>query len=214
MIQLLRPLLDLEGFPSAIIEEVIWTHAQQGLFLLDRYYRTQYTCRYQAVLQMFAILHICDLLARFFPSKIDAVTKDGPEAVKFGIEALMQSRAGFPIAGTLQELLRRTALECSISLPSNLDDLMAPPVRIPRPKPIYRMDDFIDACTRPNYTQPVTEIHALLALDFVANWVSEGPSVGFNETVDSRSLRGQRGESEEERGAQNLMHISNLLNTN
>jgi hypothetical protein len=166
---------------------------------------------------MFSVLHLCDIVARFFPTKIDAVTKDGPEAIQFGLEAIMQSRAGFPIAGTFQELLRRTGVECNIRMPRNLDDLLAPPIRVPQPKPMYRMDDFIDACTRPSYKQPVTDIQNSFAPNFVADWVSEGPSLGFNATIDrgARSLRGpRRSDTEEERGAQNLMHISNLLNTN
>jgi hypothetical protein len=67
-------------------------------------------CRYQPVLQMFSVLHFCDFIVRFTPNKIDAGYKDGSKAVRFGMEVLVQSRAGFPVAGTLQELLKRTAL--------------------------------------------------------------------------------------------------------
>lgn len=153
MIQLLRPLLDFESFRSVAVEEVIWNHAQQGLFLMDQHYRTQYTCRYQPVLQMFAILHLCDVVTRFFPGKVNSTSKDGPEAMQFGMEALTQSRAGFPIAGPFQELLLRTAKECSVCLPSDLMALPGPP------KMVYMMDDFIDACTRLTYGQPIEDIH-------------------------------------------------------
>jgi hypothetical protein len=197
-----------------VIEDVIWNHAQQGLFLLDRHYRTQYTCRYQAVLQMFAVLHLTDIIANFFPSQVDTVSKDGPEAIRFGLEALMQSRAGFPIAGTLQELLRRSAIQYSVRLPSNIDDLMAPPNRSMQPRTIYRMDDFIDACTRPTYIQPVKDIHDGLAQTFTADWMAECSSLGLKTAIDGSlaSLRAPRKESEEERGAQSLMQISSLLN--
>ncbi len=204
--QLLRPLLDLKNFPSASVEEVIWNHAQRGLFLLDAHYRTQYTCRYQPVLQMFAVLHLTDLIARFFPGGIEGNSKDGPEAIQFGLEALMQSRAGFPIAEPLQELLRKTTNECGIRLPKNVMDSFAPP-----PKRMYLMDDFIDACTRPTYTQPTSEIQSKYVPSFVSDWASEGAAFGFAELTGASKIGGT---SAEQSGAQSLMQIRNLLNTN
>jgi hypothetical protein len=201
-------LLDFEGFPSILVEEILWNHAQQGLFLLNEHYRTQYTCRYQPVLQMFSILHLVDVIARFFPGGIEGGSKDGPEAIQFGLETLMQSRSGFPVAGSLQEMLRRTATECSIRLPRNMVDLMVSPRP---PKQIYRMDDLIDACTRPTYTQPVAEIHSKYAPSFSADWVIDGVSFGFQEPIFGATRL--RIPSAEERGAQSLMQISNLLNT-
>jgi hypothetical protein len=209
VIHLLRPLLDFEGFPSPLIEEIIWGHAQQGLFLLDEHYRTQYTCRYQPVLQMFAILHLTDLVARFFPGGIEGGSKDGPEAIQFGLEALMQSRAGFPVAGPLQEMLRKSAKECSIRRPVDPTDSMAAPAL---PRVIYRIDDLIDACTRPSYTQPIKEIHLRYLQSLSADWVVEGAALGFLEP--GSGVRRLRIPSAEERGAQSLMQIRNLLNTN
>jgi len=206
VVHLLRPLLDLEGFPSPLVEEIIWTHAQQGLFLLDEHYRTQYTCRYQPVLQMFSILHISDLVARFFPGGVEGGSKDGPEAIQFGTEALIQSRTGFPVAGPLQEMLRKTAKECSIRFPMN--EIMAVP-KLPRG--IYRIDDLIDACTRPSYIQPVNEIHSRYLPSISVDWVAEGAVLGFIEP--GSGARRLRVPSEDERGAQSLMQIRNLLNT-
>ena len=198
----------MEDLPCDGIDEVIWKHAQTGIFLLDQHYRTQYTCRYQPVLQMFSLLHLCDVIARFFPRKVDSVTKDGSEAVRFGLEVLMQSRQGFPIAGAFQELLRRTAIECSVQLPKNLTDLMKP---ARPPMPIFRVDDLIDACTRHSYIQPVTEILTLLDQNFRSDWIVQSPYHGFKDAASgAMSLR--RSDTEE-RAAQNLMHISNLLNT-
>jgi hypothetical protein len=201
-------LLDFDGFPSVLVEEILWNHAQEGLFLLDEHYRTQYTCRYQPVLQMFSILHLADVIARFFPGGIEGGSKDGPEAIQIGLETLMQSRSGFPVAGPLQEMLRRTAAECSIRLPRNMVDLMVSPRP---PKQIYRTDDLIDACTRRTYTQPVAEIHSKYIPSFSADWVIDGASFGFQEPVSG--ARRLRVPSAEERGAQSLMQISNLLNT-
>lgn len=207
VVHLLRPLLDLEGFPSPLVEEIIWNHAQQGLFLLDEHYRTQYTCRYQPVLQMFSLLHLSDLVARFFPGGVEGGSKDGPDAIQFGIEALIQSRAGFPVAGPLQEMLRRTAQECSIRFP--LNEFMAIPIP---PKGVYRIDDLIDACTRTSYIQPINEIHLRYLPSIPADWISEGAALGF--LVPASGVSRLRIPSAEERGAQSLMQIRNLLNTN
>jgi hypothetical protein len=202
-------LLDFEGFPTGLVEEVIWNHAQQGLYLLDEHYRTQYTCRYQPVLQMFAVLHLCDVVARFFPIKLNESSKDGPDAMQLGMEVLMQSRLGFPVAGLFQELLRRTSNECAIRLPRCLTE----PLATSRPpKSIYRTDDFIDACTMPTYVQPVEHIHMRYLPSFSTEWAFNGSSFGFMDPeFGARRLRVA---SEEERGAQNLMQIRNLLNTN
>jgi hypothetical protein len=158
---------------------------------------------------MFAVLHLADTIARFFPGGIEGGSKDGPDAIQFGMEALMQSRAGFPVADPLQEMLRRTTNECSIRLPKNLADVAA----LARPpKAVYRTDDFIDACTRPTYTQPVNEIQLRYLPSLSADWVAEAASFGLLES-GSRA-RGLRVPSAEERGAQRLMEIRNLLNTN
>lgn len=191
-----------------MVEETIWNHAQHGLFLLDEHYRTQYSCRYQPVMQMFAVLHLSDTIARFFPGGIEGRSKDGPEAIQFGMEVLMQSGAGFPVAGPLQEMLRRSAEECSIRLPRNLTDLLISP----KPQQVYRIDDLIDACTRPTYTQPIDELIPKYVPSFSSDWAVEGASFGIHEPASG--TRRLRVPSAEERGAQNLMHIRNLLNTN
>ncbi|TVY82922.1 Nitrogen assimilation transcription factor [Lachnellula suecica] len=206
IIQLLRPLLDFEGFPTRLVEDAIWKHAQQGLYLLD-HYNIQYTCQYQPVLQMFSVLHLSEVIARFFPGGQDKA-KDGSEAISFAMEALGQSRGGFPVAGPLQEMLRRTANDCSIRLPRNLSDIMPPPRP---PKQMYRLDDLIDACTRPTYTQPSEEIHGRYLPSFSAEWATEGASFGLTLVSGPSRLKVP---SAEERGAQSLMQIHNLLNSN
>jgi hypothetical protein len=76
---------------------------------------------------------------------------------------------------------------------------------------MYRVDDLIDACTRPSYTQPVTYIHSKYLPSLSADWVIDGPSFGFLEPIPG--ARRLRIPSAEERGAQSLMQIRNLLNT-
>lgn len=186
----------------------MWNHAQHGLSLLDEHYRTQFSFRYQPVMQMFAILHLSDLIARFFPGGIEGRGKDGPEAIQFGLESLVQSEAGFPMAGPLQEMLRREAKKCSIRLPKIFDVMASSKAS----HPVYRLDDLIDTCGRPAYTQPIQELLSRYSPTFSADWAVEGAAAGFREPVSgARSLRVP---SAEETGAQNLMHIRNLLNTN
>lgn len=208
VVQLLRPLLELDGFPTLLLEEVVWKHAQQGLSFLNEHYRTQYTCRYQPVLQMFGILHLVDVIARFFPGGAEGSGKDGPEAIQFGLEALFESRSGCSIPSPLQEMLRRTAQECFIRLPPNTSELIISPLK----NNSYYMDDMIDACTRPSYVQPISEINSRFTQSFSTEWATQAPSLGFREpTTSNRRLR--KPPSAEERGAQNLMQIRNLLNT-
>ncbi|RDW58156.1 hypothetical protein BP6252_13567 [Coleophoma cylindrospora] len=212
VVQLLRPLLDLDGFPSSLVEEVIWSHSQHALYLLEECYQQRFTCRYQPVLQMFAILHLTDVVMRFFPHAVSGTEekrRDGARAVQLAMECLMQSRAGMPIAGPMQEMLRRAAIECSMTLPSNLAELMAP---APVPSRVYLLDDLIDACTRPSYVQPVSDIHQKYMPSFASDWVTIGGPFGFREP--RAGGRGLRARSAEERGAQSLMQIRNLLNEN
>ncbi|KFY50120.1 hypothetical protein V495_00346 [Pseudogymnoascus sp. VKM F-4514 (FW-929)] len=153
VVQLLCPLLDLEDVPPQLVK-VVWTHAEHALLLLERHYRLHYTCRYQPALQMFAVLNICHVIARFFPAKPpnDSDIKDGSEAVTIGLEALQESNIGFPAAGALKELLRRSAAACSLRLPRSLDYLIT---QQRDARPTYSYHDFIDVCTRPSCHQPL-----------------------------------------------------------
>jgi hypothetical protein len=209
VIQLLRPLLNFEGFPSHLIEDIIWKHAQQGLALLDKHYRVQFTCRCQPVLQMYAVLHLTDVVARFFPGGVEGRCKDGPEAIKLGMEVLQESSLGFPVAGPMLEMLRRTANVCSIRIPMKAAQLEG---AFPLPKRAYQMDDFIDVCTRPTYVQPVDEIHQRYLPSISVDWLAHGGAFGFLEPTPG--ARESRIPSAEEIGAQSLMQIRNLLNSN
>ena len=209
VVQLLRPLLDYDGFPSNLVEEIVWETAQEGLFLLNEHYRARYTCRYQPGLQMVALLHLTDVICRFFPTNVNGRSRDGAAAIRLALESLMQSSPGFRIAGIFQELLRRTANECSVPLPDNLSSLLSPP---PPPKQKYGMLDFIDACMRPTYVQPAAEIHSRYVDSFAADWASKGgPYSNYLDRPPGMRLGGQPAD---ERSAQRLMQIRNLLNSN
>ena len=208
IVQLLRPLLNFDGFPSHLVEDIIWRHAQKGIALLEEQYKAQFTCRYQPVLQMYSLLHFVDVLARYFPGGIEGRCKDGPEAIKAGMEMLEQSDVGFSVAGLMQEMLRRTANSCSIRFPSSETGFGFEPKP---PKRIYQMDDFILACTRPSYVQPVDEIRRRYLPSLIADWLVRSSAFGFLEPTWENKTR--RVQSPEEMGAQGLMQISSLLNS-
>jgi hypothetical protein len=80
------------------------------------------------------------------------------------------------------------------------------------PKMVYMMDDFIDACTRSTYGQPVEDIHLKYQPTFAIDWTAEGLSLEFREPGES-ARRLSVLYSEEEEGAHSLMQICNRFNT-
>merc|ERR1712230_20355 len=61
------------------------------------------------------------------------------------------------------------------------------------------------------YIQPVLEAHARYSACFSSDWIIEGPAYGFRESTFG--IRRLRFPSAEERGAQSLMQVRNLLNS-
>lgn len=160
---------------------------------------------------MFVVLNICHLIARFFPAKPsnDPSIKDGTEAVTIGIEVLHESNAGFPAAGALQELLRRSAAACSLKLPQSLDYLLTPHGNV---RTAHSYNDIIDVCTRPSYHQPLWGVREKFESNFAEEWYNQSPKFGFRlPQPGEQSLRELQ--TEPDRGNPYLMQIRNLLNT-
>lgn len=197
VIQLLRPLLDFNGFPNATVETVIWNLAKEGTFLLE-HYRSRYTFRHQSVLQMFSALHFCDVVIRFFPSpdRFDANSKGGQEIAQLTMEMLTEAQEFYPIAGPFQYLLWQTITQLSPPIAQSFDKLPA------HPSPAeYRIDEIIKAFTRPTYLQPVAEIHRKYDFRFNSDWIAEAGG-DFRERSEGRSRL----------KASDLMQIKNMLN--
>lgn len=211
MVQLLRPLLQYDGFPSYLIEQTIWNHTQQGLALLGEHYKPTFTCQRQPVLQMFSVLHLTDIIARFFPGGIEGRYKSGPEAIKLALEVLEESKESFPVAGPFKEMVVRTAKACTIRTSLKQPEVDVPPM--PRHK-AYQLEDFVDAFTRPSYVQPIEEIRQRYLPSMSNDWLAYGSDFGFFGRDVTSTMQGSMTLSEEETGAENLMRIRSLLNSN
>jgi hypothetical protein len=209
VVQLLRPLLDHPQLTSASIGESIWKYAQQGLILIDEHYRRLYTCRYQPVSQMFVVLHLCDLVVRSFPSEINFPMKDRSETVRLGIRVFEQSR--FPIAGILQDVLYRTAIEQSIQLPRTSRHSKVSTFDF-KPQ-VFRMNKVIDACTRLEYAQPVSAIQSRIVLNVDQHLLKKMLDLEFK-IINVKSITVQNTRTEEESAIRRSMQVSNMLNIN
>ncbi|KAL8945758.1 MAG: hypothetical protein Q9222_007747 [Ikaeria aurantiellina] len=147
VVQHLTPLLQNDFFHGPWLHEIrriVVDHAARGARIIDRS-RQLYSTRYLMPLICFCIVHIGDTLIRYSPQ--DPLAS---EVVRFCLETLQEASPGFPLCGPLQELFRRTAVECGTKLPSNIDQLTGGLGN-------YGVDDILDACTRLDYKQPVDQ---------------------------------------------------------
>lgn len=203
MVQLLQPLLALEGFPTEDLQDIVWAHARQGRLLLNKHYQSRYTHDFQSPFQMLAALHLIDVVARPIPRERGQSNALGSEAILLGHRILSQSLPRVPVAGPFQEMLRKTAINCGITS-SNRDEKQL------QNNNSYREDDLIDACTRHTYAQPVEAIQKRYSPSFSADWASHGALFGFQPTnpsdtsSDLASIEGSENQS--------VMSIRTVLN--
>lgn len=206
--QLLRPLIDLPGFPSMSVEEDIFAHAQRGLSLLE-HYRADFTCRFQPILQMFTVANLCDLIARYYSPNSSPSVKNASEALIFGLDVLQESYAngsGCPIAGVLRELLRLApaTYPTKIALPQPDEYQISQPRK-------FSYEEIMDACTRATYFQPLWGVREKFEAELCQDWLRESARFGMRRPeAGDRCLRVVVGEPD--RGASYLMQIKNLLN--
>jgi hypothetical protein len=152
---------------------------------------------------MFVVLHLVDVTVRLLPKSSFGPYKDSPEAVQLGIEILTQSRAGFPVAGYLEEGLRTAASEYSIPLLADMEDAILTPNA---PNQMYRRDNH-----RPSYVQPVENIHKRYISSFCAQWASEETS--FSHIVSISSSQKVQHAFADETSERAPMKVDALLNT-
>lgn len=134
-------------------------HAQQGIEIME-HARRLYSARYLMPLLSFCAIHIGDALIRYSPHE-----PPDSDVVEFCLGLLQQASGGFAICGPLQELYRRTAYECGVQLPANIETITGQLGN-------YGMDDILDACTRLDYKQPVDQSVRHIADNVAEEWPS------------------------------------------
>ncbi|KAL8690592.1 MAG: hypothetical protein Q9218_003996 [Villophora microphyllina] len=133
-----------DGESEDFLVSLVVRHAKDAIRVLE-HSRRLYSARYLTPLISFCIIHVGDVLVRYTPHD-----PSGTQVVEFCLSMLQEASPGFPICGPLQELFRRTAVECGVELPSNIEEISGN-------LGSYGMDDILDACTRLDYKQPVDQ---------------------------------------------------------
>ena len=205
VVQHLTPLLQTDFFEGQNLFELrrlVVQHAQSGAEILEQY-RRLYSTRYLMPLLSFCIVHLGDALIRYSPEDPPA-----SDTVEFSLGLLQQASVGFPICGPLQQLFKRTAMECNAKMPSNIDEITGP-------LGSYGVDDILDACTRLDYKQPtdqsIRHIDENISMDWPSKWqdIVNNP----NRPESPESTRRTKSMSTSSSGSgDHHMRIASLLN--
>lgn len=153
----------IAGAARQQIMEIVVNHARRSYEAL-RLYRELYSCRYQPSLQTFCVLHTCDILIRFSPTQPSATGV--VENCLLWLKEAADGKGGFPVCGPLQEMFRRSAIECQVRLPDNIYELMGDDTN-------YTSEMLLDACTRLSYRQPVDRVVANMEATIADNFPEE-----------------------------------------
>ena len=199
MIQLLQPLLQLDHLDPDSYKQlllVVVNYAKMGMKLLTQY-KSIYTNSYLSPLQLFCLVNLSDAVVRF--DGHDDVTM---KTVEFCLTSLEEAKVGYPVAGSLQKMFRVALTDYNIRVSDELERMIRVSARM-------APEELLEACTRPTYKQPITQIlhnmEANLGQGFMngLQCIAEGNSaqVPLEEDLDSGSSgKGKR------------MDIDSLLN--
>lgn len=168
-------------------------HAKIGVELLTQYKRI-YTNFYLSPLHIFCLVHLCDTVVRY-----DGQGDTTPKTVDFCLTSLEEAKVGYPVAGPLQKMFRLSLTEYNIPVSKELERMIGVAARI-------GPEELLEACTRPTYRQPITQIlpnmEADLGQDFMNRW---------QRIAESRSeVRERSGSGSDGRGKR--LAIGSLLN--
>lgn len=195
LVHLFQPLLSLAQTPRAsheAINDLLFKYAREGLALLIQY-RKAYGTFHQSPLQLFCMIHICDAIVSH-----DGHGGDTLDTIRFCIESLEDAKFGYPVAGPLQRMFANRLIECNISLPNDLENLVGSPH-------IYQLEDLLNVCARSSYTPPITQLlqnfKPSLAQDFMDEWQAAYDQHPQTNLENPTAVPNQRS-----------MHIDTLLN--
>lgn len=151
LIHLLQPLLHLDGYSETDYEALrqhVLNHARSGIRFLYQYQKA-YSQYFLTPLQIFCMVHICEALTRY--GRDDSQSPTISEAVDFCLSALEQTRISYPLAGPLQQMFRTSLKEQGRPIPKEVERRIEAPNR-------HTPDELLDACIRPTYRLPVSQI--------------------------------------------------------
>ena len=136
-------------------------HARTGLRLHIQY-RDAYSYFYLSPIQLLCLVQLCDAVIRY-----DAAGEESPQTMYLCFTALEEAKDGFPIAGALEKMFHNSLTEYKLQVPPELEE-------IARRLRDYGPGDLLDACTRPTYRQPVSQIVPNIQDDaaetFISRW--------------------------------------------
>ena len=192
---LFKPLLYLEGTKGSThdaIQRLLVKHAEEGLALLIRYCQA-YSATYLHPILLFCLVHICDAIITH-----DRASQATFQTIRFCIEALEEAKAGYPLAGSLQQMFATAVADCNIQLPPDLQGFIAEPS-------MYQLDKLLNAVTRPTYQAPISlllpNLRPGLAQEFMDAWQRASATMDGDSRSEVESTQPQRS-----------MQISSLLN--
>jgi len=124
----------------------------------------------------------------------------GPGAAELCLGTLQQNREGFAICGPLQELFRRRAIERGVQLPEGIRPIVESVAH-------FGIDDFLDACTRLSYTQPLDQVQIHFDENIAHEW-----DVAWNQSSGYQPGNSRRPSSSGGSGGSGRMAIEDIIN--
>lgn len=203
--QLFNPFLEFKGLSSTgktHVREIIVESAIEGIKLYRRYC-DRFSNRYQAPLQAYCLVHVCDVLLRH-----DRANSD--HAIRFCLQNLGVALPGFPVVGPLQAMFCESVLSSGHELPKNVDEMMGG-----RTWQSYTREDRLGCSERLTYAQPVDLLAEAIDVDFGETFRTEWNK--FIETQGNEMMSDGEGHQRSESssvGADSMraMHINSLMN--
>ena len=188
--QLLQPLLHINTRYQESHEQLVClvvSHAEIGVELLIRY-KSMYTNFYLSPLQLFCLVHLCDVVVRY-----DGHGNTTPRTIAFCLTSLEEAKVGYPVAGPLQKMFRLSLTDYGIPVADELERMIGESARL-------GPEELVDAFIRPTYRQPLAQMtphmEPELGPDFMKEWqhLAEGRPTEYppGEEPHFRSERGKR----------------------
>ena len=155
-------------------------HAKLGMELLSQYKRI-YSYFYLSPLQLFYLVSLSDAVVRY-----DGNGETTPRTVELCLTSLQEAKVGYPVAGSLQQMFRHSLSEYQIPVSDALERMIGASAHL-------GPEELLNACTRPTYKQPISQLMPALDADlgyaFLSRWQhlaeSRSPELPLSESSGS-----------------------------